>query len=159
MSDRDERILDIAGRATGAGSKVVVTLDSPSVPEALGRALAEQLRRYGPAAVVFWGAPEAYVLGHVVARELGVDVLPAYEDQGLLSLSRPPADGSELVAVDVEWSDYPGLPPLIRTVAGAGARVVAAAAVLQPSQWFDSEGLPLHVLESAPERENIGDRV
>lgn len=153
MSDRDQRILDIA-RALGvtAASPEGLTIDSPAVPEGLGRALAEQLREYRPAGVVFWTTPETSVLAHVVARELGVETLPADEDQGRLTLSRRPVEGSLLVAVDIEWN-YPGLLPLIRTVAGAKARVVAAGTVLQGGPPDDAAEIPLHALQTAAETE------
>jgi hypothetical protein len=152
MGDRDQRILRAAGRPGAA----VAELDSPAVPETLGRALAEQLRRYRPDAVVFWCTPEAAVLAHVVARELGADVLAADEDQGRLTLDRRPTAGATVVAVDVEWVDRPGLFPLVRTVVGAGAQVVAAAAVLH-TEADEAAGVPLHVLEtSAPWREQGG---
>ena len=150
MSDRDQRILDIAA-ASGAHTTtgVPTTLDSPAVPEALGHALAEQLRQYQPTAVVFWSSCEASVLCHVVARELGVDILPAYQDQGRLSLGSRPGNGSTIVAVDVEWADYPGVLPLIRTVAGAGGTVVAVGTVLHTPHADAAAGVPLHVLEPA----------
>jgi hypothetical protein len=150
MSDRDQRILDIAA-ANGAhiSTGVPTTLDSPAVPEALGHALAEQLRQYQPTAVVFWSSCEASVLCHVVARELGVNVLPAYDDLGRLSLGRRPENGATIVAVDVEWADYPGVLPLIRTVAGAGGTVVAVGTVLYTSHADAAAGVPLHVLEPA----------
>ena len=115
MSDRDQRVLATAA-AVGAEAE---TLDSPSVPEGLGRALTERLRDFAPDIVAFWVSPDAAVLAHVVARELGVSVIGVREDQGRIILGRSPAPGAKVVVVDVDWGDSLGLLPLIHTFAGA----------------------------------------
>jgi adenine/guanine phosphoribosyltransferase-like PRPP-binding protein len=152
MSDRDQRVLATAA-AVGADAE---TLDSPSVPEGLGRVLAERLRDFAPDIVAFWVSPDAAVLAHVTARELGVPVIAAREDQGRIILGRSPATGEKVVAVDVDWADSSGLLPLIRTFAGAGATVVAAASVLRPSAADEAAGVPLFVLETTADGTTTG---
>jgi hypothetical protein len=150
MTDRDQRVLATAA-AVGADAE---TLDSPSVPEGLGRALAERLRDFAPDIVAFWVSPDAAVLAHVVARELGVSVIGVREDQGRLILGRSPAPGAKVVAVDVDWGDSLGLLPLILTFAGAGATVVAAASVLRSPA--SAVGIPAYVMETPADRATGG---
>lgn len=61
-------------------------LMDPTGAEALGRALAEQVKAFGPTKVLVWEGPDVNVLGHVVARELGVTAARALDASGVLDL-------------------------------------------------------------------------
>lgn len=103
----------------------------PAVVESLGRALAAQLSEMSIDAVVLWCDPRAAVLGHVLARELGAEVIFAYSDLGILSLSATPGPGARAVLLDYVWEPDPGLVPLL-TMVRHSAEVAAIASVLPP---------------------------
>ncbi|WP_369637246.1 hypothetical protein [Nocardia sp. JMUB6875] len=105
----------------------------PEVTEALGQALAGRLRESAPEAVVLWCDPRAVVLGHVVARELGAELVLAYSDLGILSLSTTLRPGTRAALVDYVWETDPCVVPLL-TMVGHSADVVAVASVLNPPE-------------------------
>ncbi len=81
----------------GAGGEEAATLRTARVPkydgladptgaEELGRLLADRVREFKPTAVLLWEDPQDIVLGHVVARELGVHAVRSYNEEGLAQL-------------------------------------------------------------------------
>jgi hypothetical protein len=149
MSDSQARVLAVANEVTAGGR--IDSLDSPAIPETLGAALAVRLHEHRPTAIALWNTPDAAVLGHVVARELGAVVLPAQEDLGRLTLGHLLEPGARVAVVDVAWDDQPGLVPLVRTLTGHGYEVVAVGTVLSGTQDTLGGGLPTHTLESQPQ--------
>ncbi|MFJ4651910.1 hypothetical protein ACIP5Y_11620 [Nocardia sp. NPDC088792] len=103
----------------------------PEAAESLGRALAARLRDLSIDAVVLWCDPRAAVLGHVVARELGAELVYAYSDLGILTLSSTPPPGTRAALLDYVWEPDPGLVPLL-TMVRHSAEVAAVASVLSP---------------------------
>jgi hypothetical protein len=106
------------------------TSRSPDSVETLGVALAQALRSYQPSALVTWNSTDNGVLAHVVARELHVAVVAAYEDLGLLSLDRDlPSEGVVAVIAGM-WRTPRELSALRELVRNQGATVAVAAAVI-----------------------------
>jgi hypothetical protein len=64
-------------------------LVDPAGAEQLGRLIAEQARPLQPSVVLIWEDPEDIVLGHIVARELGVRAVRAWNADGLVGQSSP----------------------------------------------------------------------
>ncbi|MGW6659692.1 hypothetical protein [Rhodococcus sp. NPDC055024] len=120
-----------SGAADSVPHRSEIRPEGPAAVEALGRALARELRSYRVDAVVLWSDPSTAVLAHVVAREVGADVVYAYSDKGILSLSRPVANGARAVLVDYEWLFQPGLLPLL-TMLRRTATVTAVLSVADP---------------------------
>lgn len=89
------RVIELLGRAGGGTGEAVPGgrppkyngLADPAGAEELGVLLADRLRAPGPTAIVVWEDPEDVVLGHVVARELGLPVVRAYDADGLVGHS------------------------------------------------------------------------
>lgn len=115
-------------------------LTDPAGVEELGRLLVDRLRAVAPTTIVVWEDPEDVVLGHVVARELGLPVVRAWDADGLVGHSA-------------------GLPETPRVVLVADAirdaRVVRAARAVT-----DREGGSLvatAVLVGTPELHSVAD--
>ena len=115
----------VTGRALPAG----VEQEHPAVTEALGYAMAQRVKDIGVDTVVFWSDPHTAVLAHVVARELDANLIYAYADHGILSLSSQPPAGAHAMLVDFEWDPNPGLLPLV-TMLRSSSTVTAIASVL-----------------------------
>src|SRR5881275_3142805 len=71
----------------------------PAGAEALAGALAEPLADSGATLVVVWEDVEDVVLGHVVARRLGVPVLRTFNADGLVGHSGPLPSGVRAILV------------------------------------------------------------
>jgi adenine/guanine phosphoribosyltransferase-like PRPP-binding protein len=129
------------------------TSRSPDAVETLGVALARALRPYQPTALVTWNSTDNGVLAHVVARELHVAVVAAYEDLGLLSLDRDlPSEGVVAVIAGM-WRTPRELSALRELVRNQGATVAVAAAVIDTESLRTTEatGLPtIALVDSQP---------
>ncbi len=83
-----ELIARPGGRATdatpGPAPDKYNGMADPAGAEELGGELAARLRDVAPDAIVVWEDAEDVVLGHVVARELGVPMVRAYDADGLI---------------------------------------------------------------------------
>jgi len=107
-------------------SKYSALLD-PAGAEKLGIALAAVARDIAPSLVVIWEDVEDLVLGHIVARELGLPLVRIYNAEGLAASSSPiPAKASALLVSDA----MPDAGP-VRTAEAllkqAGGQLLAAA--------------------------------
>ena len=99
--------------------------------------------------MAFWSSADTAVLAHVVARELGAELLPVAEDQGRILVSRPIGATARVAVIDIDWTDNLGLAPLTRALGGPTV-VVAAGSILRPVTPVDEGAEPtLHVLEPA----------
>lgn len=115
-----------------AGEMVEVTkynsgLD-PAGAEQLGMALSKQLEAHGEVVLV-WQDPEDLVLGHIVARELGVTVARAFDADGLIEfVGRFPQHAAVVILADM-FRDETVLRALDALVAQRGGHVSAYAAL------------------------------
>lgn len=106
------------------------TSRSPHAVETLGAALAQALRPFEPTTLVTWNSTDNGVLAHVVARELHVAVVAAYEDLGLLSLDRDLPAEAVVAVIAGMWRTPRELSALRELVRNQGATVGVAAAVI-----------------------------
>lgn len=104
-------------------------LADPAGAEDLGRLLAERARPFSPTAVLLWEDPQDIVLGHIVARELGVTAVRSYNQEGLIDVigTLPPASRVLLVA---DMFRDAGLVQAMSNVAARDGGTVVATAVL-----------------------------
>lgn len=90
MDDTTSHLLEIARQnASSEEATRITSLQSPTVAEVLGRSLASVLKGIAADVVIVWDQVETSVLGHVVSRELGSDLVYAYSVEGSLDLSAP----------------------------------------------------------------------
>jgi adenine/guanine phosphoribosyltransferase-like PRPP-binding protein len=75
-------------------------LFDPPGAEAIGRALAEAVRSLEPTKVLVWEDADVNILGHVVARELGITAARALEVSGVLDLDGTIGDDRVVVVAD-----------------------------------------------------------
>jgi hypothetical protein len=131
MSDIDQRVLEIARNLDGQTGEA--TRESVAVAETLGAALAAALRPFTPDTVIVWCDPLTTVLGHVVARELGANLLHAQADEGILWLSQPPHPDARIALIDYAWAPFPGLIPLLRMTKSAATVAVVGSVLSLPA--------------------------
>jgi orotate phosphoribosyltransferase len=124
-----------------------LVLQHPRDAEALGLALAARLESKTPT-VVLSPALGGIVIGHEVARALGVRALFAERQDGRLTLRRgfalEPAD-RVLVVEDVVTTGG-STRETIAVAREAGATVVGSAAIIDRSSASDPTGIPLTTL-------------
>jgi orotate phosphoribosyltransferase len=103
----------------------------PARAEAAGRALAERLSTFAPAAVV-GPALGAIVIGHEVARSLGIPFLFAERQDGVFAFRRGFGFGARRRAVVVEdvFTTGRSTREVIEAARGEGAEVLAAGAIV-----------------------------
>ena len=126
-----------------------LVLQHPEHAEALGRALADRLRPLSPT-VVLSPALGGLIIGHEVGRGLGVRAMFAERQDRVMALRRGFALAPQDAVVVVEDVVTTGKSTreTIAVVEGTGARVVAAAALIDRSGGQAGLDVPLHVLAS-----------
>ncbi len=124
-----------------------LVLQSPSDAARLGAALAARVREVGATAVL---APAlgGIVIGHEVARALGVRALFAERQDGTLTLRRGFSLSPQDRVIVVEDVLTTGLSTreTVAVATGAGATVVAAASIVDRSGGSAGLGVPYHAL-------------
>ncbi|MHB8620569.1 MAG: hypothetical protein ACYDAG_13525 [Chloroflexota bacterium] len=112
-------------------------LADPAGAEELGKLLAQRARDLAPSLVLLWEDPQDLVLGHVVARELGVPALRSYDQEGLVGLAGALPAGARVLIVGDAFRDK-GVVAALRNVIEAHAGSVAGAAVLVETEALTS---------------------
>lgn len=106
-----------------------VALNDPTRTERVGGELATAMDGLSVTAVVCWDNTEDAVLGHVVARQLGTELVLAVGIEGIVSLLQSlPAD-ARVALVAEEFRARTGVAGLAGVVRHAGGETVAVAAV------------------------------
>jgi len=124
-----------------------LVLQHPREAEACGAALADRVRALAPT-VVLSPALGGIVIGHEVARALGVRAIFAERQDGTLTLRRGfllDAADRALVVEDVVTTGG-STRETIEVARAAGARVVGAAAIIDRSGGNQSLDVPFHAL-------------
>jgi orotate phosphoribosyltransferase len=124
-----------------------LVLQRPRDAAALGEALGSELGGYG-ATVVLSPALGGIVIGHEVARALGVRAIFAERQESRLTLRRGfalTADDQVIVVEDVVTTGL-STRETIDVARAAGAKVVAAAAIVDRSGDSADLGVPFHAL-------------
>ena len=136
-----------SGLHSGGYLQCALVLQHPRHAETLGRALGDELRNLG-ANVVLSPALGGLIIGHEVARALGVRAIFAERQDGTLTLRRgfslAPAD-RVVVIEDVVTTG--GSPKETLAVAGAaGATIVGAVAIIDRSGGTSTLGVAFRAL-------------
>lgn len=105
-----------------------VALSDPARTERVGTELAAAMDGLDVTTVVCWDVSEDAVLGHVVARELGAQLLLAVQIEGIVSLLAPLPAQARVALVGEEFRGPTGLAGLAGVVKHAGGETVAVAA-------------------------------
>jgi len=122
--------LRAVGVAPDAYGPTLNTAQSPRDVDVVGEGMAAQIRAVAaPAALVVWDTSDEAVLAHVVARNLDVGVLRAFEVEGLLRVSPDIPAGAPVALLATQWSER-RLANLRTLVANRGGQTVAVAAAL-----------------------------
>jgi orotate phosphoribosyltransferase len=124
-----------------------LVLQHPAHAESLGRALAAQLRPFG-ATVVLSPALGGLIIGHEVARALGVRAIFAERQDGTLRLRRGfvlSRDDRVVVIEDVVTTGG-STKETIAVATAAGAQVVGAGAIIDRSSGTSSLGVTFSAL-------------
>jgi hypothetical protein len=149
MTGNTKRFIDAArSRANEEERRQITSLQSPVVAEVLGRNLAAELHERRPGAIVVWDQVETAVLGHVVARELGANLVYAYSVGGALGISEGLVAGARVVLVSYDWSEDPGMSALTRFVESQGGTISGIGSVLG-TVGDAAQGIDIVSLEAA----------
>jgi len=124
-----------------------LVLQHPQHAETLGRALADLLKAAAPT-VVLSPAIGGLIIGHEVARALGVRAIFAERQDGAMTLRRgfslAPTD--RIVVVEDVVTTGGSTRETMDVAAPAGATVIAAGAIIDRSGGSTSVGVPFHAL-------------
>jgi orotate phosphoribosyltransferase len=128
-----------------------LVLQYPSEAEACGRSIAGWARQYAPAAVLS-PALGGIVIGHEVARALGVRALFAERQDGTLTLRRgfDLTPGERVLVVEDVVTTGGSTRETIDVARAAGGVVVAAAAIIDRSGGQQKLDVPFHALAAVP---------
>jgi len=118
----------------------------PRAVARLGEALADRLRPETPQAVVCWEGDDESVLAHAVAVALGVPVLRATEDMGILIVSGPRSPGLRVALVATRWDGRNPAGSLLGLLRNESLRPVALASVVS-SAVDAADGVPAIALD------------
>jgi adenine/guanine phosphoribosyltransferase-like PRPP-binding protein len=164
----DARFTELIARGTapaGAGAAVRPApgkyngMADPAGAEELGRDLADRLREIAPDAVVVWEDPEDVVLGHVVARELGVRLVHAFDADGLVGTNGELPDKPRVALVADAVRDGRAV-LAARAIAGREGGSLVATAVLVGSTALDGaadEAGRVIALSTGPQASTTGE--
>lgn len=117
-------------------------LTRPTALEYLGKAVAQRLAPDDVDLILTWDRTDDATLGHVVARELGIDVALVFEPaEGQLSFDRDPTPGQKVAFIGISFGWQNSIRAPVAFVAGRGARVVRVVALAEspvmPSELGD----------------------
>lgn len=147
MTDNTPRILEIARSVAHVEqSHEITSLQTPAVAEILGKQLAKVVTAANPDTVIVWDQVESAVLGHVVARELGADLIYAFSVEGSLGLSGHLTEGSRAVVISYDWTELHGLNAMVRFVQSQGAAVTGIGSVVAAPEPETRRGIATHAL-------------
>jgi adenine/guanine phosphoribosyltransferase-like PRPP-binding protein len=106
-------------------------LADPRGAEQLGAQLAQLARELQPTLVLVWEDPRDVVLGHIVARELGVSCLRSFNQEGLVGLAGGLAPASRVLLVSDAFRDTRGVLAMASVVEARHSDVAGAAVLVE----------------------------
>jgi orotate phosphoribosyltransferase len=138
-----------SGLHSGGYLQCALVLQHPREAAALGAALGERLRGLG-ATVVLSPALGGIVIGHEVARALGVRAIFAERQDSRLTLRRGFSldPGEKVIVVEDVLTTGGSTRETIEVATEARAEVVAACAIVDRSAGSHGLGMPFHALLS-----------
>jgi orotate phosphoribosyltransferase len=125
-----------------------LVLQHPDHAEALGRALADRVRALNPGVqAVISPALGGLIIGHEVARALGVRAIFAERQEGMLTLRRgfTIAPGERMLVVEDVVTTGGSTRETMEVATANGAKIVAAAAIIDRGVNVDL-GVPFRAL-------------
>jgi orotate phosphoribosyltransferase len=124
-----------SGLHSGGYLQCALVLQAPRDAEAVGRALADKVRHLGIGAVLS-PAMGGIIIGHEVARALGVRAIFAERVEGALMLRRgfALAPGERVLVVEDVLTTGLSTRETMEVARAAGAQAVGAAAIINRSQ-------------------------
>ena len=136
-----------SGLHSGAYLQCALVLQHPAQAEALGRALAEKLKPLAPT-VVLSPALGGLIIGHEVARALGVRAIFAERQDSVLTLRRgfSLAKTDRVVVIEDVVTTGGSTRETMVVADAAGATVVGAGAVIDRSGGASNLSVPFHSL-------------
>jgi orotate phosphoribosyltransferase len=126
-----------------------LVLQHPVHAEALGRALAERLRAGAPTAVLS-PALGGLIIGHEVARALGVKAIFAERVEGRLALRRgfSLSAADRVIVIEDVVTTGGSTRETIAVATATGATVIGAGSIIDRSGGVSDVGTPFHPLVS-----------
>jgi orotate phosphoribosyltransferase len=136
-----------SGRHSGGYLQAALVLQRPDQAEALGQALAERFRDADPTAVLS-PALGGVVIGHEVARALGVNGIFAERLDGALTLRRgfSLSESDRVLVVEDVVTTGGSTRETVAVARAAGAQVIGAGAVVDRSGGAAELGVVFHPL-------------
>jgi orotate phosphoribosyltransferase len=136
-----------SGLHSGGYLQCALVLADPRHAESLGQALAAHARALDPT-IVLSPALGGVIIGHEVARALGVRALFAERQEGVLVLRRgfTLSDADRVLVVEDVLTTGGSTKETMRVASDAGAQVVGAVSIVDRSGGTASLGLPFHAL-------------
>ncbi|MFI6481421.1 hypothetical protein ACIBH1_26060 [Nonomuraea sp. NPDC050663] len=112
------------------GQEKADVLTHPAAVEEAGRALAARIAGLEPDVLALWDGAEDAVLGHVVARALGVSCVAAVEESGVLEFTTRLPEGARVVLLADAFRTGKELNALLGLVRHRHGLPVAAASLV-----------------------------
>ena len=136
-----------SGRHSNGYMQSALVLQHPDKAAELGKALALLVAPHGPT-VVLSPALGGIVIGHEVARALGVRAVFAERQDGTLTLRRgfSLSAGDRVVVIEDVVTTGGSTRETIEVARAAGAQVVGAASIIDRSGGNQSLGVPYYAL-------------
>ena len=136
-----------SGLHSGGYLQCALVLQQPARAEQLGRGVAELLRPSAPT-VVLSPAMGGLIIGHEVARALGVRSIFSERVEGVMTLRRGFAlqPGDRVVIIEDVVTTGKSTKETMAVVEGTGATVVAAGAIIDRSGGTSDLGVPFRAL-------------
>lgn len=115
----------------------------PAGAEELVRALAQGARHLNPNLVIIWEEVEDVVLAHILARELSVNVVRAFDDDGLVGfMGSFPQGARALLVTDLVRSESP-LRAVEELVSQQGGQMVGLAVLVEDKRRTLKQSWPI----------------
>ncbi|KAB1657679.1 hypothetical protein [Pseudoclavibacter sp. CFCC 11306] len=142
MSTADE-LLRVAREESPA-----LEMADPQIWEALGARLAQKLRVDNAQVIVVRHEVANALLGHVVARELGIPLITVADDEGVLYFSTDFAADCERAAIVTTIPEaYPSVSALISAIRSKNVQVTSVGTVLPDDAHLIPALVPTRCLE------------
>lgn len=121
----------------------------PAALNLIAAHLLQQLKPLQVGAVACWSGEDEAVLAHAIAAGLGVPVLRAWADQGILTLAGNVNRDVRVAVVATEWDLSQPLPSLLSLLETHGAVPVATVALRSTPQLTELTSMMTVVAEGS----------
>ncbi|MPZ87421.1 MAG: hypothetical protein GEU81_04970 [Nitriliruptorales bacterium] len=132
--------------ADRSGWPIYDGLRDPAGAEELATELAERVADLQPTLVMLWEPPEDVLLGHILARELGIRAVRCFDADGLVSCAGDVGAGERVLVVADAFRDEHSLQAMVSLVAQRGSSVVGRACLVDDARLDGEWSHPQHEL-------------